>query len=98
MGDAFRAGVLKEEDLPIDVKEAMGDRHSQRINNMVMDIVSTSSKLLDENSSIGLPTISMSDAMRVATNRLREFMFERVYLPVDSGTEGRDARSIINLL
>ena len=63
-----------------------------------MDIVSTSSKLLDENSSIGLPIISMSDAMRVATNRLREFMFERVYLPVDSGTEGRAARSIINLL
>ncbi|KAA1283441.1 MAG: deoxyguanosinetriphosphate triphosphohydrolase [SAR202 cluster bacterium] len=98
LGDAFRAGVLKEEDLPIDVKEAMGDRHSQRINNMVMDIVSTSSKLLDENSSIGLPTISMSDAMRDVTNRLREFMFERVYLPVDSGTEGRAARSIINLL
>ncbi|MEC7836249.1 MAG: deoxyguanosinetriphosphate triphosphohydrolase [Chloroflexota bacterium] len=98
LGDAFRAGVLDETDLPRDVKEAMGDRHSQRINNMVMDIVKTSSKSLDENSSMELPTIVMSDAMRNVTNLLREFMFERVYLPVDSGTEGRTARSIINLL
>ena len=98
LGDAFRAGVLNEEDLPEDVKEAMGDRHSQRINNLVMDIVSTSSKLLDENYSMELPTISMSETMRDVTNRLREFMFDRVYLPVDSGTEGRAARSIINLL
>jgi len=98
LGDAFRAGVLDETDLPKDVKEAMGDRHSQRINNMVMDIVKTSSKSLDENSSMELPTIVMSDAMRNVTNLLREFMFERVYLPVDSGTEGRTARSIINLL
>ena len=98
LGDAFRAGVLDETDLPKDVKEAMGDRHSQRINNMVMDIVKTSSKSLDENSSMELPTIVMSDTMRNVTNLLREFMFERVYLPVDSGTEGRTARSIINLL
>jgi len=98
LGDAFRAGVLDETDLPKDVKEAMGDRHSQRINNMVMDIVKTSSKSLDENSSMELPIIAMSDAMRNVTNLLREFMFERVYLPVDSGTEGRTARSIINLL
>jgi len=98
LGDAFRAGVLDETDLPRDVKEAMGDRHSQRINNMVMDIVKTSSKSLDENSSMELPIIAMSDAMRNVTNLLREFMFERVYLPVDSGTEGRTARSIINLL
>ena len=98
LGDAFRAGVLDETDLPKDVKEAMGDRHSQRINNMVMDIVKTSSKSLYENSSMELPTIVMSDAMRNVTNLLREFMFERVYLPVDSGTEGRTARSIINLL
>ena len=98
LGDAFRAGVLDETDLPKDVKEAMGDRHSQRINNMVMDIVKTSSKSLDENSSMELPTIVMSDAMRNVMNLLREFMFERVYLPVDSGTEGRTARSIINLL
>ena len=98
LGDAFRAGVLDETDLPKDVKEVMGDRHSQRINNMVMDIVKTSSKSLDENSSMELPTIVMSDTMRNVTNLLREFMFERVYLPVDSGTEGRTARSIINLL
>ncbi|MEC9366930.1 MAG: deoxyguanosinetriphosphate triphosphohydrolase, partial [Chloroflexota bacterium] len=88
LGDAFRAGVLDETDLPRDVKEAMGDRHSQRINNMVMDIVKTSSKSLDENSSMEVPTIVMSDTMRNVTNLLREFMFERVYLPVDSGTEG----------
>ena len=98
LGDAFRAGVLTEGDLPKHMKDVLGNRHSERINNMVMDIVKTSEPLLEGNSSTAPPVISMSNEMREAINELRDFMFERVYLPVDSGPEGKSARMIIDLL
>ena len=98
LGDAFRAGVLKEVDLPHETKEFLGRRHSERVDRMVMDIVCTSSRLLEDTSLTSRPTISMSISMRDAINVLRDFMFERVYMPVDSGPEGKAARLIINVL
>lgn len=97
LGDAFRAGVLTEEDLPDHIKDFLGNRHSERINNMVTDIVNTSQILLGGDSPTP-PPISMSIPMREAINDLRDFMFERVYLPVDSGQEGKSARAIVGLL
>ena len=98
LGDAFRAGVLTEADLPYETKEFLGRRHSERVDRMVMDIICTSSGLLEDTSLTSRPTISMSRPMRDATNSLRDFMFERVYMPVDSGPEGKTARLIINVL
>ena len=98
LGDAFRAGVLTEADLPYETKEFLGRRHSERVDRMVMDIICTSSGLLENTSLPSPPTISMSRSMRDATNTLRNFMFERVYMPVDSGPEGKTARLIINVL
>ena len=98
LGDAFRAGVLTEADLPYETKEFLGRRHSERVDRMVMDIICTSSGLLENTSLTSPPTISMSRSMRDATNTLRNFMFERVYMPVDSGPEGKTARLIINVL
>ena len=98
LGDAFRAGVLTEADLPYETKEFLGRRHSERVDRMVMDIICTSSGLLENTSLTSPPTISMSRSMRDATNTLRNFMFERVFMPVDSGPEGKTARLIINVL
>lgn len=101
--DAFRAGVLKENDLPQNILSALGDSHSKRINKMVTDIVSSSWDASGEDSeptgdSDGGPTISMSDELQGPFIELREFMFQNVYLPKDSGEEGKAARTIVRLL
>lgn len=42
IGDAVRAGVLREEDLPAESIEQLGKGHSTRINTMVCDIIDNS--------------------------------------------------------
>lgn len=39
IGDAIRAGLISEEELPREVTETLGSRHSQRIDTLVRDIV-----------------------------------------------------------
>lgn len=96
--DAFRAGVLKYDDMPKVVKERLGDRHSKRIDAMVIDIVTASWAATGENGLGSRPVISMSDEMRETVNVLRDFMFERFYVPEDEGEEGIAAREIVRLL
>ena len=96
--DAFRAGVLTETSIPRYIQEILGERHSQRINTMVNDIVTTSQEAMD---SVGLdiaPEIKMGVDLRDAVYALREFMFQNVYVPEDKGEEGTTARKIIDLL
>ena len=96
--DAFRAGVLTETSIPRYIQEILGERHSQRINTMVNDIVTTSQEAMD---SVGLdiaPEIKMGVDLRDAVYALREFMFQNVYVPEDKGEEGTAARKIIVLL
>lgn len=96
--DAFRAGVLTETSIPRYIQEILGERHSQRINTMVNDIVATSQEAMD---SVGLdiaPEIKMGVDLRDAVYALREFMFQNVYVPEDKGEEGTTARKIIDLL
>ena len=52
IGDAIRAGILVEEDLPKTSRAVLGTRHAQRIDTMVNDIVTSSweSALADDNS------------------------------------------------
>ena len=96
--DAFRAGVLKYEDMPKLVTERLGDRHSKRIDAMVTDIVTASWAATGENGLGAHPSIRMSDEMRETVNVLRDFMFERFYVPEDQGEEGIAAREIVRLL
>ena len=100
LGDAFRAGVLEEDDLPNQARKVLGSRHSERINIMVSDIVESSWAASGEVSlPDGLrPAISMSIEIGEAVNILREFLFHRVYLPASTGEEGDTARRVIDLL
>jgi dGTPase len=52
IGDAIRAGILVEEDLPATSRAVLGTRHSQRIDTMVNDVVASSwgSARSDDNS------------------------------------------------
>lgn len=101
--DAFRAGLLQEGDLPDNVTSILGAGHSQRIDRIVSDIVASSWPCSGDASALedgqeADPTISMSQGTQVAFMELRDFMFERVYIPKDDGEEGETARSIIRLL
>jgi dGTPase len=75
--DAIRAGILKESDLPADCISLLGDTHSERIATMVIDVV---------NFSDGKEDLDMSPAVSAATDRLKEFLFERVYWNPNVGT------------
>ena len=96
--DAFRAGVLKSDDMPKVVMQRLGDRHSKRVDAMVTDIVAASWAATGENGLGSRPVIGMSDEMRETVNVLRDFMFERFYVPEDEGEEGIAAREIVRLL
>ncbi len=79
--DACRAGILSAEDIPEKLRKMLGERHSDRINTMVMSIIRASSDK---------PAISMEDDIQEAANELRAFLFERVYRnPIAKGEEGK---------
>jgi dGTPase len=100
LADAFRAGILANDDLPAAAVNALGGRHSERINTMVGDIVE-SSWAVSGQAGASLeppPAITMSPEKSRAVNILREFMFEKVYIPEGATEEGQAARRIIRLL
>ena len=98
LADAVRASVIKESDLPADINEILGNRHSERINTMISDIVLNSWDCSGLTDFQGIPLITMSASVRKAVNILREYMFQNVYLPEDDSFEGHTARDIIKVL
>jgi dGTPase len=89
IGDAVRAGMIKEEELPPRAVAVLGDRHSRRVDTMVHDVVSFSwgvSGLAQDRPAV----IGMSPPVLEACNELRDFLFERVYQRRDQNAE--DAR------
>jgi dGTPase len=69
--DAIRAGVLRFEDLPRAEIELLGSTGSDRIEALVVDLLRHSEEAAD---------IVQGEEVGGAMLRLREFMFERVYL------------------
>ena len=79
--DAIRANIIKREELPEDCVKILGKYHSEMINTMILDVIQNS---LDKDE------IFMSDEIGYYTKKLRDFMFERVYLnKAAKGEEGK---------
>lgn len=77
--DAIRAGVMAEEDIPLSLRMQLGMTKSERINNMVLDVIHTSGD-----------KIRMSDDFYTGFMELHDFMFTAVYTnPVCKGEEGK---------
>jgi dGTPase len=87
--DAVRAGVIRPEDLPGECLEVLGQQHSLRINTMVVDLIISSQNQ---------PRIAMSPAVRQATDRLRTFLFDRVYIGSLAKTEESKAIQLVQKL
>ena len=104
IGDAIRAGLIGEDELPPEVTETLGRSHAERINTLVMDIVEyswTATGEADPSTGSGRaepPGIGMSERVLAAANILREFMFQRVYLWEGRREEAERAKRVVRFL
>ncbi len=81
MDDAVRAGILKESDVPQEIRDVLGSTPGERLDHFIHDIVTNSMDKGD---------IIMSEPMADAMKKIRQFMFERVYKnPVAKSEEGK---------
>ncbi|MCK9443110.1 MAG: deoxyguanosinetriphosphate triphosphohydrolase [Tissierellaceae bacterium] len=87
--DAIRAGVLFAHDLPKGPIEVLGKSHGERINNMIFDIIKNS---------MGKNSIINSLVVGKATDELRKFMFDNVYLNKNAKSEEEKTEYIIEQL
>lgn len=87
--DAIRGGILKEEDLPKEYTDILGNSLKMRLNTLVHDVVMNS---------MDRPNIVMSQEVGGALKGLRQFMFEQVYQnPVAKSEEVKAVNMITNL-
>lgn len=77
--DAIRADILVEEDIPLSLRMQLGMTKSQRINNMVLDVINNSTDY-----------IRMSEDCYEGFMDLHRFMFSAVYTnPICKGEESK---------
>ncbi|MGL4361674.1 MAG: deoxyguanosinetriphosphate triphosphohydrolase [Cellulosilyticaceae bacterium] len=87
--DALRGQVLKESDLPKDCIELLGNRSSERIHNLIMDIISFSK---------GNNFVTMSKEVEAAFLALRKFLFQNVYIDSAAKQEEIKAKHVVEEL
>ncbi len=96
IGDAIRAGIIAEGDLPLSAIVVLGNSHSRRINTMVGDIIEQSWAV--RSTTITRQGITMSPGVLEATNTLRDFLFDRVYNLQAAQEEAAGAKEVLRLL
>ena len=87
--DAIRGGILKEEQLPEECRDVLGGTVRERLNTMIHDLIENS---MDK------PEIRLSLPVEAAMNRLRQFLFEELYLDSISKQEDGKAKDLIRSL
>ena len=85
--DAKAAGILTEDDIPVEIRDVLGYTKAQRINTLVTDCISNSSD-----------DISLSPGIQMIFDMLHNFMFDAVYTnPACKSEEGK-AEEMIAML
>lgn len=87
--DSIRAGIISESDLPKDCINYFSSIQSKRLSKMIMEVV---------NNSHGKSQVKMSDEGWEYTTKLRQWMFENVYIDSPAKLEENKARRIIKEL
>jgi len=82
LDDALRAGIIKENRLPKGVVKLLGNSTSKRITNMINDVIKNSRES---------KTIRMSKDFATASEELKEFLWDNVY--IDSAAKQEEAKS-----
>ena len=98
--DAIRAGLISEGELPAEARRTLGEHHSQRIDTLVTDCVehSAAATLAAPGDAATGAAIAPSPAVLAATDVLREFMFERVYLASSTLEGARRGQAVVRAL
>lgn len=87
--DSIRAGIISESDLPKDCINYFSSVQSKRLNRMITEIV---------NNSIGKPEVTMSEEAWGYTTKLRQWMFDNVYIDSPAKLEEVKAKKVIKEL
>lgn len=87
--DSIRAGVISEDDLPKDCIQYFSSNQSKRLNKMIHEVV---------NNSLGKSNIAMSEEAWGYTTKLRDWMFQNVYIDSPVKQEEKKARRVIQEL
>ena len=87
--DACRAKIMKEEDIPIDFTEVIGNNADMRYTRIINDIIEYSRNIND---------IRMSKLMEIAFYGLRGYMFNNVYTnPIAKSQEKKAENMVVEL-
>ncbi len=89
MDDAVRGGILRESDVPKEIREVLGSSPGDRLDHFIHDIVTAS---MDRNE------IRMSAPVAEAMTKIRQFMFDRVYTNPKAKSEEAKAEVLMETL
>jgi len=89
MDDAVRAGIVREREVPEDVRRVLGSARGAWLDRMVRDVVEQGR---------GESRVALSDDIREALNRLKDFLTERVYLGPVGADDVRRAEGVLTAL
>jgi len=87
--DSIRAGIIAEEDLPKDCIKYFSSEPNKRLSTMINDVI---------NNSKGKPKVTMSEEGWNYTTKLREYMFQTVYVDSPAKLEENKARHVVKQL
>ncbi len=89
--DGIRAGIIREDDIPRDIRKTLGNTKSNRIDRMVRDVI-------DATLACDYEAILMTPEALDALEALRKYMFENMYLIHEVRGEFEKAQKILTAL
>lgn len=99
--DAIRGQILTEDDIPLELRKALGFSSRERLDNMIHDVVTCSLNnidIMDKECRNDLEPVAMSKEMEEAMFDLRRFMYANVYQnPVAKSEEIKAQRMLSQL-
>ncbi len=91
LDDAIRAGLIGRQDIPEDLRQQLGENHSQRIDTMVSDLIKTT---LEHDCEV----VQLSKPVAEGVTALREWLFANVYHADPVEAEFRKASRVLREL
>lgn len=89
--DGIRAGIIREDDIPKEIRETLGKTKSRRIDRMIRDVI-------DATLACDYEAIMMTAEALEALEALRKYMFENMYLIREVRGEFEKAQKILTAL
>ncbi len=90
--DACRAGLMTDADLPTEIRQVLGNTRSERLDRMVIDVVTQSQIAMNSET----PQLAMSAEVAETMMALRQWMFDHVYLQKEHIAQTEKVRRLIH--